>query len=157
MHYGYLLRGSISGLWKVGISGNIKRRYASYKTHVPEPVILEMQWEFPTQEEAVIWERAILGMHRLECVHGEWLSLELGDVAFLAHSGIEKIGWIGDDDNWLVKDSDTPYARMLSFDSDQTRCKLDGYLNGNIFRRAVLTRIPRMVTARFNCWDVGIG
>jgi predicted GIY-YIG superfamily endonuclease len=60
MHYGYILRGTITGLWKVGVTGDVPKRFSQFKTHTPERVCLEVTKTFGTKEEAYWWERGIL-------------------------------------------------------------------------------------------------
>lgn len=74
-HYGYILRGQITGMFKVGITNNVKRRMGSYQTHIPERIIEESVKTFVSKEEAQDWERSIL-KHFRDCIHhGEWLDI----------------------------------------------------------------------------------
>jgi hypothetical protein len=81
MHYGYLLRGTVTGLWKVGISGNVKRRIAQYKTHTPERITLEAVKEFYCEEEARDWEYILLRQFELDIEHGEWIRTGFAEMA----------------------------------------------------------------------------
>lgn len=91
-HYGYILRGSVTGLYKVGITNNSGRRFSQYKTHVPERVIQEGVKTFVSREEAEDWERIILHTYADRRVHGEWLDIEFSDAASIWYMGLESPG-----------------------------------------------------------------
>lgn len=80
-HYGYILRGQITGLYKVGITGNPERRFRSYKTHIPERITQEAVKAFISAEEARDWERLILEDYADSIEHGEWLAVDFEEMA----------------------------------------------------------------------------
>jgi predicted GIY-YIG superfamily endonuclease len=81
MHYGYLLRGSLTGLFKVGITSDPRRRYSNFKTHVSERINQEAVKRFISKEEAVDWERLILSWHEDSIEHGEWIAATFEEMA----------------------------------------------------------------------------
>ena len=83
MHYGYLLRGQITGLYKVGITNNVARRISNYRVHIPERVIQEGVKEFLSKEEAEDWERLILDFHSDKIHHGEWLDITFEEAVYI--------------------------------------------------------------------------
>lgn len=75
MHYGYLLRGRVSGNVKIGIAGNVKERLYAYRTHCGEPITLRGTFRFENKNHARRWERLVLSTHLENKIHGEWISI----------------------------------------------------------------------------------
>ncbi len=72
--YGYAIRAKRSGTIKIGITGDVRSRFSSYRTHCSEPVELAYSAKFRTEKEARDWERGVLKQYNLHKSHGEWLS-----------------------------------------------------------------------------------
>lgn len=88
-HHGYILRGTITGLYKVGITGNIKGRLGAYRTHTPERIIQESIKDFLSHEEAKDWESYLLWKYRSAKEHGEWLRLDFDEMSAACQIGTE--------------------------------------------------------------------
>lgn len=102
-HYGYILRGERSGLYKVGITKNIGHRLSSYRTHIPERISQEETKSFISTEEARDWEKLALYWHKDSIEHGEWLGATFREMARTCTAGNPAISeWIADEDLHLV-------------------------------------------------------
>jgi hypothetical protein len=88
-HYGYLLRGQLTGLYKVGITAHPTRRFRQYRTHTPERIFVEGRKQFLSKDEAEDWESIILDLYSDAIQHGEWLDIEFGEAANIWTLGLE--------------------------------------------------------------------
>ncbi len=88
-HYGYLLRGQITGLFKVGITKNPKNRLRGYRTHTPEKITAESVKTFVSQAEARDWEVLVMLQHAEDVIHGEWLDIGFEEAAELCQLGVK--------------------------------------------------------------------
>ncbi len=102
MHYGYMLRGQITGLYKVGISGDFNKRFSQYKTHTPERITMEAVKEFVSREEARDWERITLFVYQDLIEHGEWLNIGFDEAAMIWSTGLNGAEVWPLDGGWCV-------------------------------------------------------
>lgn len=146
MHYGYILRGTVTGLYKIGITNNPHKRFSRYKTHVPERIVQESVKTFLSEEEARDWERWILTRYADRVEHGEWLNLDFDEAAAICCEGTEATWW---GDGFITVqnsyDEGSSLMRMLKCRDEDVDLLLD-YLNSDTFFRGGITRkLPREI------------
>lgn len=71
--YCYVIRGIVTGRYKVGVTRNIKKRMANYGVHCSETIELVFIGLADSIEDAMKWERSVLKTHSSNRIHGEWL------------------------------------------------------------------------------------
>lgn len=157
MHYGYILRAQITGLYKIGISGSVKKRFSNYKTHTPERITLEAEKHFISEDEARDWERWILRLHAKDIEHGEWLSVDFGEMANIWSLGFDPINnleWKGDGDPFLVMiqsryEEGEPLVRVFRCPDNKTANAWIDQLGLIVFRETILPLLPREITREY--------
>jgi hypothetical protein len=150
-HYGYMLRGQITGLYKIGITNNIKRRMSSYQTHMPERILQEAVKVFNSKEEAQDWERLILDSYASSIHHGEWLDIDFDDAVTIWGDGMASS--FPHDFNgchYLVKQVASMFCtsyriRVFKCDSRQVALDLSEALEGGQWW-SLFTDLPREIT-----------
>ncbi len=73
MTYCYVLKGEVTGRFKVGISASMANRLSAYKTESSEKMLVLFVGYKPNREAAIAWESSVLLEHREHRIHGEWL------------------------------------------------------------------------------------
>ncbi len=157
MHFGYFLRGNVTGLFKVGVSCNVRRRMSQYRTHTPERITVEAIKAFVSEEEALDWEAWVLESFNDCIVHGEWLDWDFSEAAVAWDMGMEP------ETNSRYWQEETPtsgtkvmaqwielwpgcdyHIRVFQCDKRSTAARLVSYLKGRCERARWL---PREITA----------
>lgn len=153
MHYGYILRGQLTGLFKVGITKNVSRRMSAYKTHTPERIIQEAVKVFISEEEAADWESMILEDHADAIEHGEWLNLTFEEMAEACCTGNMPVWKSAGDSDFVIATGSLGQAvvtRMLRCENWKCAHELSEFLYSNFpWVEWTIASFPREIDMEF--------
>ncbi len=73
--YVYFIRVCNTKHYKIGIADNLEKRFAAFRTHNHEPLIVEYSYHLPADEAARL-EKHLHQEFRKNRTHGEWFYLD---------------------------------------------------------------------------------